>query len=519
MDIVNYNSLHICANFVFSIRNSNDYSCFIGQEEKSLNYFSKDKNIWGFKHFIKISELLSKNKHSNNKAIIENDKLTVGVFIRLYKYKIEQYIDESKFFLKYDTVNKTEIKDKCHFQWKIKDCINLDDINYSPEFIVGGYKWRIKLCLNENEYLSIYLIFEDEIKEDSPPLFFNYVLAIRNYNNSSCFVPYVSFYNKIYDDRLEYGNPKFIKISDLSIKNMINNKALIENNKIIISAYVWLYENEKLDCYINNLKGLINNANDNEEDIIEEGYYEWLIKDWDDLENIVYSPEFMIGEYKWKIKLYPNGNDKVKERDYVSLFLENLDTIYNNFSNTFAKFVLSFRNINDYSGFTEHSIPSLFHFNKTNNSLGFRHFIKKSDLYEKNEKSGRPLIEDGKIIVGVYINIYQSRLDEEALKIKKHPYTLLPKLMNNNSIVSLDNRRSSSSLIGNDSSSSFKSEPNLFIKTSSFIFKNEFNVLTKNSSISSIRNEVSSPLSKNDSDSSVGNQSTNTIKDDFLLSL
>jgi len=42
--------------------------------------------------------------------------------------------------------------------------------------------------------------------------------------------------------------------------------------------------------------------------------------------------------------------------------------------------------------------------------LGFRHFIKKSDLYEKNEKSGRPLIEDGKIIVGVYINIYQSRL-------------------------------------------------------------------------------------------------------------
>jgi len=43
----------------------------------------------------------------------------------------------------------------------------------------------------------------------------------------------------------------------------------------------------------------------------------------------------------------------VKDKDYVSAFLENIDV--NNSSDTYAKFVLSFRNSNDYSGYRAHS--------------------------------------------------------------------------------------------------------------------------------------------------------------------
>eukprot|EP00833_Pecoramyces_ruminatium_P009618 jgi/Orpsp1_1/1183650/evm.model.c7180000086149.1 len=250
-DTSNDNSLHVCANFIFTLKNYNDYSCFIGKEDKSLNYFSKDRNIWGFKHFIKKSYLTEKNKIINNKSVIENDKIAIGTYIRIYKYKIEQYIEESKFFLKDENINNNKIIDESHNQWKINNWSKFENINYSPEFTIGGYKWKIKLCphgdddVEGNDNVSLYLVFADKFEEKPPPIFFNYVIALRNYNNSSCFIPYVSYYNNLEKRKLEFGNPKFIKVSDLVSKNK-KNKSIIENDKVIISTYVWLYKDEKL---------------------------------------------------------------------------------------------------------------------------------------------------------------------------------------------------------------------------------------------------------------------------------
>jgi len=40
MDVLKENSLHVCANFVLSIRNCNDFSCFIGNGNLKKNFFS-----------------------------------------------------------------------------------------------------------------------------------------------------------------------------------------------------------------------------------------------------------------------------------------------------------------------------------------------------------------------------------------------------------------------------------------------------------------------------------------------
>jgi len=47
------------------------------------------------------------------------------------------------------------------------------------------------------------------------------------------------------------------------------------------------------------LKELIKNDNIKEDEIIGEDYYEWVIKDWNKLEDEEYCPEFTAGNHRW----------------------------------------------------------------------------------------------------------------------------------------------------------------------------------------------------------------------------
>ncbi|ORX45363.1 hypothetical protein BCR36DRAFT_116834 [Piromyces finnis] len=499
LDVLNENSLHISANFVLSIRNCNDFSCFIGNEDSSLNYFSRDRNLWGFQKFVEKKDLKIINKTTNKKILNENGKITIGAYIRVHKYKIDQYIDELKFFVKDDYINKNNFVGDNLYHWKITDWNNLNNLNYSPEFAIDGHKWKIKLCLNKeeeeeeeiklNNFISIFIenVENSNINEnDLSNIFFNYVLVLSNYKNSSCFIPYVSFYNYLSKSIKQYGNREFIKKSNLITKNKFNN-FLFEKNKAKISAYICIYKNVKLGQYINSIKELIKNDDENgKEDIQEEGYYEWVINDWEKLEDMTYSPEFMIGEYIWKIKLYPNGNDKVNNNEYVSVFLENMNT--NNYSDTYAKFVLSFRNSNDYSSYRAHSISSLFYFSKYNNSIGFRQFIKKKELYVKNNESNIPLVENDKITVGVYIQIYRNKIvdDPYELKLLKQPYKILPKVITNNPELTYDNIQSP--LLKNETVTSLKNDSDLISSNKNEILPTQL-----------IKDEPSSSLTRSDS--------------------
>ncbi|KAG5576203.1 hypothetical protein H5410_056337 [Solanum commersonii] len=49
--------------------------------------------------------------------------------------------------------------------------------------------------------------------------------------------------------------------------------------------------------------------------------HEWKISEFTKLKNIVYSQEFTIGGYKWKLRLYPTG-DANENGQNISIFLE-----------------------------------------------------------------------------------------------------------------------------------------------------------------------------------------------------
>jgi len=36
-----------------------------------------------------------------------------------------------------------------------------------------------------------------------------------------------------------------------------------------------------------------------DKEVESKGFYEWYIENWNDISNEVYSPEFMVGEYRW----------------------------------------------------------------------------------------------------------------------------------------------------------------------------------------------------------------------------
>ncbi|ORX47578.1 cysteine proteinase [Piromyces finnis] len=161
--------------------------------------------------------------------------------------------------------------------------------------------------------------------------------------------------------------------------------------------------------YIEDLKHVMETDNAMVDEVVDESYYEWVIEDWDKLiEKKEYSPEFIIGGYKWRILLFPRGNT---EREFVSAFLDNLDVKEENASensHVCAKFVLSIRNYNDYTVFS--SKPSHHRFNGKESDWGFNRFIEKTLLYNENNNNTKPLIENNKTVVSVYVRIYKDEL-------------------------------------------------------------------------------------------------------------
>jgi len=163
------------------------------------------------------------------------------------------------------------------------------------------------------------------------------------------------------------------------------------------------------DKYIEELKRMMESDTAPADEVVDEGYYEWPIEDWDSLlEKKEYSPEFKIGGYKWRILLFPRGNT---ENEFVSAFLDNLDVKEEGAdenAHVCAKFVLSIRNYNDFSCFSPK--PSHHRFNQKESDWGFNRFIEKTHLYNQNKNYVKPLIEDGKTVLSVYVRIFKDEL-------------------------------------------------------------------------------------------------------------
>jgi hypothetical protein len=231
-------------------------------------------------------------------------------------------------------------------------------------------------------------------------------------------------------DELEFQRGDYLRVTNWGFEESwaygyLSNKQ--QKKGAFPKSYIRVCDNEKKEHYLMKLKELIKNDNIKEDEIIGEDYYEWVIKDWNKLEDEEYCPEFTAGNHRWKILLCPNG-DCEEEKDYVSIYLYCLDVENEKFpenSHICANFIFSIRNYNDYSSYNSKKSPNLDYFGKNNNGIGYTQFIKKSELQLKNEKYNTPIIENGKTVIGAYIRVYnKGDEDSSILKNKRQP---LPK--------------------------------------------------------------------------------------------
>eukprot|EP00833_Pecoramyces_ruminatium_P018562 jgi/Orpsp1_1/1192594/evm.model.d7180000094493.1 len=96
------------------------------------------------------------------------------------------------------------------------------------------------------------------------------------------------------------------------------------------------------------IKKLERSIEDDNEDVIGEGYFEWKINDWEGLRIFQVSPTFTIGDYNWRIALLPTGYTDGQD-EYVSLYLGNYDVENDDTLDIYANFVFIIRNYKDYS--------------------------------------------------------------------------------------------------------------------------------------------------------------------------
>ncbi|ORX38750.1 hypothetical protein BCR36DRAFT_22785 [Piromyces finnis] len=419
---------HIFVKCVLFMANYDDYDTCHVKEFSST--FSSNKNTSGVKEFILKNQLYG--GYDCKRTLITNNKVVVGAYVNVYEYnEVDCIINDIKESLEKKKTVKDEVIEENYYEWTIDNWKKFKDnkkVVYSPEFEIGGYNWRIFLYPNGNskskEYLSLYLHSKDVKSNSLLHISANYSLYIRNYKNYSCCHSYESesscCFRECYE---EHGSNEFIKVSDLYVKNKINNTTFVENNKLVIGAYISIFRFRK-DQFIQEIKDIIYKDNYNKDDIKEEKFFEWYIDNWSNLknDNVLLSPSFNNSKdnFSWKLKLYPNGCKK-RYNDHISFFLHNINVMRKEIPeefNIYADVMFFIRNVNDYSCHYLMSNNNMTIINKYNNYSCIREFIEKSKV-KSDENGHQGLIEDNKIVFGVYICQYKPTKFDKFVKVLK----------------------------------------------------------------------------------------------------
>ncbi|KAI8854157.1 cysteine proteinase [Chytridium lagenaria] len=133
--------------------------------------------------------------------------------------------------------------------------------------------------------------------------------------------------------------------------------------------------------------------------------YKWHIESWNALktQKKAYSPDFVCGGAKWRVLLFPNGN---QQGDTISIFLDSIDAgnvPKNTNWHVCAHFALALVNVEDENVLKFSSAQHRYNPNETD--WGFNHLVKLNQLFTPIEGNTRPLIENDQAVIKVYIKI------------------------------------------------------------------------------------------------------------------
>ncbi|KAJ0922799.1 putative ubiquitinyl hydrolase 1 [Helianthus annuus] len=273
------------------------------------------------------------------------------------------------------------------FTWTIENFSKLTGKKlYSNVFFVGGYKWRVLIFPkgNNGDCLSVYLDVADSTTSPhgwSRNALFS--LAVVNQIHSE-FTISKDTEHEFNARESDWGFTSFMPLSDLYDPRrgyLLNDTCIVEADVVVLE----LEEEEMSVPHFEFAAGegsqpVEENANAVDAPIVDPPSvrFTWKIENFSKLtRKKLYSRIFFVGGYKWRVLMYPKGNNT----DHLSMYLDVADSTTSPHGWS-RKALFSLAVVNQiHSEFTL-SKETEHQFNALKSDWGFTSFMPLSDLYD-----------------------------------------------------------------------------------------------------------------------------------------
>ncbi|XP_017240810.1 MATH domain and coiled-coil domain-containing protein At3g58440-like isoform X2 [Daucus carota subsp. sativus] len=238
----------------------------------------------------------------------------------------------------------------------------------SNTFQVGDLHWKIKLFLKgsnggKDDYVSMYLMLD---ASKGVKAFFKFFLLDQSRGNYLVVQGKASRFDSF---KCEWGLDKFISLKDFEEPT----NGYLVNDTSFFGVEVFICEGLPLgECY--SISSKVANISSK---------YKWVVTEFSGLKEPQYSDEFVVGGYKWKLWLHPEGNRKYKGYS-LSIYLVYVDSKSSTTEHEVkAEFELTLK---DQSKQNHKKKKSTTWFGASTPDWGFSSFIELTDL--KDDKKG-----------------------------------------------------------------------------------------------------------------------------------
>ncbi|KAL1825773.1 hypothetical protein ACET3Z_012551 [Daucus carota] len=319
-------------------------------QKRTTNWFGASTKSWGWHSFIELTDL----KDDKNGYVVA-DQCTIEA-----------------------EVKETRDRPPSHYVLKLESfslfsANGVDHIN-SNSFQVGDHKWKIKLFPKGNnegkdDHVSIYLLLDSTSTLPAGKgvnAFFKFFLFDQMRGNYLVVQGKASRFDSF---KCEWGLDKFISLEDFEEPT----NGYLVNDISFFGVELFICEGLPLgECH--SISKVANIS----------GKHKWVVTQFSGLKELLhYSDEFVIGGFKWKLSLYPEGNGKYKGHS-LSIYLECVDSKNSTTEHEVkAEFEIT---LNDQ--FKQNNIKrkGTNWFGASGHSWGWHSFIKLTDL--KDDKKG-----------------------------------------------------------------------------------------------------------------------------------
>ncbi|KAL3825424.1 hypothetical protein ACJIZ3_021453 [Penstemon smallii] len=242
----------------------------------------------------------------------------------------------------------------------------------STEFSAGEYKWRLIFNFNDGDNIAVNLAVSDT---SSLPTRWeiNAVFSIFLYNQKSnkfysirwrC-VPLSGRARRFHALKQEWGFPKFISKKSL----MDQSNGYLVNDNCVFGAEVFVINIQSaFECL----------------SISKDGKpYEqcWKIPKFSQLGNEWVSEDFLTGDHKWYMKVYPRGNRDAKDHN-ISIYLYLVDSIRSPFRNVMTNFTFRIKDQKNGKHYITYYIKW---FTRSGEAWGWSKFMSITDMNDPNK--------------------------------------------------------------------------------------------------------------------------------------